>query len=78
MPFDGESSLFVLGCILEHHIETVSGDEIVKEQLKLNTYVDNVMGLVANEHQGKQFREEAVKIKDILKGKFPLTKWEFG
>ena len=55
-------------------IETVSGDENVKEQLKLNTYVDNVMGLVANKHQGKQFREEAVKIME--KGKFPLTKWE--
>ena len=33
----GESSPFVLGCTLEHHIETVSGDENVKEQLKLNT-----------------------------------------
>ena len=74
LPFGGESSPFVLGCILEHHIETVSGDENVKEQLKLNTYVDNVMGLVANKHQGKQFREEAVKIME--KGKFPLTKWE--
>ena len=46
----------------------------MKEQLKLNSYVDNVMGLVANEHQGKQFREETVKIME--KGKFPLTKWE--
>ena len=74
LPFGGESSPFILGCILECHIETVSGDENVKEQLKLNAYVDNVMGLVANEHQGKQFREEAVKIME--KGKFPLTKWE--
>ena len=74
MPFGGESSPFVLGCILEHHIETVSSDENVKEQLKLNTYVDNVMEGVANEHQGKQFREEAVKIME--KSKFPLTKWE--
>ena len=32
------------------------------------------MGLVANEHQGKQFREEAVKIME--KSKFPLPKWE--
>ena len=52
----------------------MSGDENVKEQLKLNTYVYNVMGRVANEHQGKQFREEAVKIME--KSKFPLTKWE--
>ena len=70
LPFGGESSLFVLGCILEYHIETVSGDENVKEQLKLNTCVDNVMGLVTNENQGKQFREEAVKIME--KGKFML------
>ena len=42
--------------------------------MKLNTYVDNVTGLGANEHQGKQFREEAVKIME--KSKFPLTKWE--
>ena len=66
MPFGGESSPFVLGCILEHRIETVSGNGNVKEQLKLNTYVDNVMGLIANEHQGKQFREEAVKIMEKL------------
>ena len=74
LPFGGESSPFVLGCTLEHRIETVSGDENVKEQLKLNTYVGNVMGLVANENHGKQFREEAVKIME--KDKFPLTKWE--
>ena len=27
LPFGGESSPFVLGCILQHHIETVGGDE---------------------------------------------------
>ena len=74
LSFGGESSPFILGCILEHHIETVNGDENVKEQLKLNTYIDNAMGLITNENQGKQFREEAVKIME--KGKFPLTKWE--
>ena len=38
--FGSESSPFVLGCILEHHTETVMCDENVKKQLKLNTYVD--------------------------------------
>ena len=74
LPFGGESLPFVLGCTMEHHMETVNGDENVREQLKLNTYVDNVMGFIANENQGKQFREEAVKIME--RGKFPLTKWE--
>jgi len=46
----------------------------VKKQLKENTYVDNVMGLVNDKEQAVQFKEEAIRIME--KGQFPLAKWE--
>ena len=55
-------------------METVAGDNTAKEQFKENTYVDNIMRLVANEDQAIQFKEEAIKIME--KGPFPLAKWE--
>ena len=70
--FGGESSLFVLGGVFQHHLETVVGDNTIKKQLKENTYVDNIMGLVANEDQAIQFKEEAIKI--MQKRQFPLVK----
>ena len=54
-------------------METVAGDSTVKNQLKENTYVDNIMGLVANKDQAVQFMREAIKIME--KGQFPLAKW---
>ena len=60
--------------MFQHHLETVAGDDTVKKQPKENTYVDNIMGLVANEDQAIQFKEEAIKIME--KGQFPLAKWE--
>ena len=36
--------------------------------------MDNVMGLVNNEEQAVQFKEEAIRIME--KGQFPLAKWE--
>ena len=74
LPFGGESSPFVLGGVFEHHLETTTGDETVKKQLKRNTYVDNIMGLVTNEDHAHEFKEEATRIME--KGKFPLAKWE--
>ena len=71
LPFDGESSPFVLGCIYEYHTKVVSCDKNVKAQLQMNTYVNNVIGFVADENQVQQFGEEVVKIME--KGKFPLT-----
>ena len=50
LPFEGESSPFVLGGVFQHRLETVVGDDTVKKQLKENTYISNIMGLVANEH----------------------------
>ena len=57
LPFGGESSLFVLGGVFQQHLETVAGDNTAKEQFKENTYVDNIMRLVANEDQAIQFKE---------------------
>ena len=74
LPFGGESSPFVLGGVFQHHLETVTGDNTVKKQLKENTYVDNIIGLVSHEYQAIQFKEEAIKITE--KRQFPLAKWE--
>ena len=74
LPFGGESSPFVLGGVLQHHLEITPGNEAVKRQLKENTYVDNIMGLVHNEDEASPFKEEAIKIME--KGQFPLAKWE--
>lgn len=62
LPFGGESSLFVLGGVFQNHIETVDSDDTVNKQLKKNTYVDNVIGLVNNEDQAIHFKEAAIKI----------------
>jgi len=74
LPFGGESSPFVLGGVFQHHLQTVDGSDAVKKQLKENTYVDNVMGLVNDKEQAVQFKEEAIRIME--KGQFPLAKWE--
>ena len=39
----------MLGGVVKYHLETSEGEESVKEALKENTYVDNVMGLVSTE-----------------------------
>ena len=62
LPFGGASSPFVLDGVFQHHLETVAADNTIKKQLKENTYVDNIMGLVANKDQATQFKEEAIKI----------------
>ena len=74
VPFGGESSPFILGGVIQYHLETVQGDDEVKEALKENTYVDNMMGLVANEIDAEKFKVKATNI--MSKGKFPLGKWE--
>ena len=72
LPFGGESSPFVLGGVLQYHLEMAEGDEKVKQDLKDNTYVDNVMGLVSNEVEAEKFKGESTEIME--KGKFPLGK----
>ena len=72
VPFGGESSPFILGGVIQYNLETVQGE--LKEALKENTYVDNVMGLVANEIDAEKFKVKATNI--MSKGKFPLGKWE--
>ena len=51
VQFGGESSLFMLGGVVKYHLETSEGEESVKEALKENAYVDNVMGLVSTEEE---------------------------
>jgi len=74
LPFGGESSPFVLGGVLQHHLEKTEGDEKVKQDLVHNTYVDNVMGLTPNKADAEKFKVESSKIME--KGKFPFGKWE--
>ncbi len=57
VPFGGESSHFALGGVIQTYLETVTGDTEVKEQLKENTYVDNVMRLVNSEKEAEVFKD---------------------
>ena len=61
LPFGGESSLFVLGGVLQYHLEMAEGDEKVKHDLKDNTYVDNVMGLVSSEVEAESSKLNQLK-----------------
>ena len=74
VPFGGESSPFMLGGVVKYHLESSEGEESVKEALKDNTYVENVMGLVSTEVETKEFKGKVTEI--MSKGKFPLEKWE--
>ena len=74
LSFGGESSPFVLGGALQHHLEKSEGDEKIKQDLRENTYVDNVMGLVPSKADAEEFKVESSKIME--KRKFPLGKWE--
>ena len=73
VPFGGESSPFVVGGAVKYHLETSDGEESVKETLKGNTYIANIMGLVSTEEEAKKFKEKATNIRS--KGKFPFRKW---
>ena len=74
LPVGGESSPFVFGGVLQYHLEMTEGDEKVKQDLKNNTYVDNVMGLVPSEMEAEKFIVESTEIME--KEKFPLGTWE--
>ena len=63
----------MLGGVIKYHLDT-TGEESVKESLKENTYVDNVMGLLSTEAEAKEFKGEATGI--MSKGQFPRGKWE--
>ena len=65
----------MLGGVIKYQLETTEGEESVKESLKEDTYVDNVMGLLSTEGEAKEFKGEATEI--MSKGQFPLGKWEF-
>ena len=56
LPFGGESSPFALGGVLQNHLEMAEGDEKVKQDLKDNTCVDNVMGLVSSKVETEKFK----------------------
>ena len=74
LPFGGESLPFVLRRVLQYHSEMAEGNEKVKQDLKDNTYVDDVMGLVCSEVESEKFKVESTEI--MPKGKFLLGKWE--
>ena len=74
LPFGGESSPFVLGGVIQYHLEVADGDEKVKQDLKDNTYVDNVMGPVSSEVEAEKFKVESTEI--MAKRKLPLGKYK--
>jgi len=74
VPFGGETCPFMLGGVVKYRLETLEGGESVKESLKENTFVNNVVGLVSTEKEEKNFKSKATEI--MSKGKFPLGKWE--
>ena len=71
LPFGRESSLFVLGGVLQYHLEMAEGDEKVNHDLKDNTYVDNVMGLVSSEVEAESSKLN--QLKSWQKGSFLLA-----
>ena len=52
------------------------GDEKVKQDLKDNTLVDNVMDLVSSEVEAEKFKVESTEIMANINRKFPIGNWE--
>ena len=75
VPFGVEASPFMLGATLQYHYDQqpVELQETVQE-LRENTYVDNLMKSGENVDELEKFKREAT---DILEtAKFPIHKWE--
>ena len=75
MPFGAEASPFILGATLRYHIDQQPEDfaETV-EELRTNTYVDNLMKTGGQIEEMRKFKEEATYI--LEDAKFKVYKWE--
>ena len=75
VPFGVEASPFMLGATIEHHLDQQPAEfESTVNELRENTYVDNVMTTRSDCAELVKFRQEATKI--LEGGMFPLHKWE--
>ena len=75
LPFGAEASPFILNATLQHHYDNQPSlyDETL-EDLKGNTYVDNLMKTGSGVEELKKFKKEATEI--LESAQFPLHKWE--
>ncbi|XP_028415516.1 uncharacterized protein LOC114538581 [Dendronephthya gigantea] len=75
IPFGVESSPFMLGATIQHHLDVQPAHlKDTVQALKDNTYVDNIMQVSSDVSELEKFKLEAT---DILEGaKLPLHKWE--
>ena len=75
IPFGADASPFILGATLLYHYD--QQPEIYREtaeELKQNTYVDNLMKTASNVEELGIFKLEATHI--LRQGKFPVQYWE--
>ena len=74
MPFGAEASPFILGATLRYHIDQQPEDfaETV-EELRTNTYVDNLMKTGGQVEEMRKFKEETTYI--LEDAKFKEHKW---
>ena len=75
VPFGAEASPFILGATLRYHIDQQPEDfaETV-EELRTNTYVDNLMKTGGQIEEMRKFKEETTYI--LEDAKFKVHKWE--
>ena len=75
IPFGVESSPFMLGATVQHHLDHQSIDfEDTVQALKDNTYVDNIMQIGSDSSELEKFKSEATEI--LESAKLPIHKWE--
>ena len=75
IPFGVESSPFMLGATVQHHLDRQSIDfEDTVQALKDNTNVDNIMQIGSGSSELEKFKLEATEI--LESAKLPIHKWE--
>ena len=77
MPFGAEASPFILGATLRYHIDQQPEDfaeTVAVEELRTNTYVDNLMKTGGQVEEMRKFKEETTHI--LEDAKFKVHKWE--
>ena len=75
VPFGAEASPFILGATLRHHLDQ-QPEEFAEtvEELRSNTYVDNLMKTGGQVEEMEKFKEETTHI--LEDAKFTVHKWE--
>ena len=77
MPFGAGASPFILGATLRYHIDQQPEDfaeTVAVEELRTNTYVDNLMKTGGQVEEMRKFKEETTHI--LEDAKFKVHKWE--